>query len=52
LAFDDEQKTGWSNLPVGVVPRNEVRLRDLNAAQRDAAMRLLATALSQQVCKK
>jgi hypothetical protein len=52
LAFDGEQKTRWSNFPVGMVPRNGVRLGDLSAAQRDAAMKLLSTALSKQGLQK
>jgi len=46
LAFNSELKSKWSNFPVGMVPRNGVRLGDLSAAQREAAMKLLATALS------
>lgn len=52
VPFDSEQKTRWSNFPVGMVPRNGVRLGDLNAAQREAAMKLLATALSKQGLQK
>lgn len=46
FAFNSEQKTKWSNFPIGIYPRNGLRLGDLNAAQREAAMKLLATALS------
>ncbi len=52
LTFNSELKSKWSNFPVGMVPRNGVRLGDLNAAQRDAAMKLLATALSKQGLQK
>jgi len=52
LAFNSELKSKWSNLPVGMVPRNGVRLGDLSAMQRDAAMKLLATALSKQGLQK
>jgi hypothetical protein len=52
LPFDGEEKTRWSNFPVGMVPRNGVRLGDMNAAQRDAALKLLATALSVQGLQK
>ncbi|HEX4461989.1 MAG TPA: DUF3500 domain-containing protein [Polyangia bacterium] len=44
--FDGDQKTKWSNFPVGMYPRNGVRWGDLTAAQRAAATRLLTTALS------
>ena len=52
LAFNSELKSKWSNFPVGMIPRNGVRLGDLSAAQRDAAMKLLATALSKQGLQK
>jgi hypothetical protein len=52
FAFDSDQKTKWSNFPVGIYPRNGLRLGDLSAAQREAAMKLLATALSQQGLQK
>lgn len=52
LPFDDEHKARWSNFPVGVVPRNGVRWGDLSAAQRDAALKLLSTALSAQGLRK
>src|SRR5579859_330219 len=46
-AFDDEkQRVRWSNLPVTMVPRGGLSLKDLNAAQRAAAMALVASALS------
>jgi Protein of unknown function (DUF3500) len=44
--FNSELKSKWSNFPVGVVPRNGVRWGDLNATQREAALKLLNTALS------
>lgn len=46
FAFDGEQKSQWSNFPVGIYPRNGLRWGDLNAVQRNAALALLATALS------
>ncbi|HEV7374482.1 MAG TPA: DUF3500 domain-containing protein, partial [Pyrinomonadaceae bacterium] len=46
--FDDEHKTRWSNFPVGMCPREGVRFGDLSVAQREAALKLLATALSKQ----
>jgi hypothetical protein len=50
--FDDEHKTRWSNFPVGMVPRNGARLGDLSGAQREAALKLLATALSRSGLQK
>jgi hypothetical protein len=52
FAFNSEQKTKWSNLPVGNYPRNGLRWGDLSAAQREAALKLLATALSRQGLQK
>jgi hypothetical protein len=52
LPFDDEHKIRWSNFPVGMCPRNGVRWGDLSAAQRTAALKLLATALSRQGLEK
>jgi hypothetical protein len=46
-AFDDEkQRATWSNLPVTFVPRGGISLKDMTAAQRSAAMAVLAAALS------
>src|SRR6266542_6277641 len=50
--FNSDQKTKWSNFPVGIYPRNGLRLGDLSAAQREAALKLLATALSQPGLQK
>ena len=36
----------WSNLPIGVVPREGLRLGDLDAAQTEASQRIFAAALS------
>jgi len=52
LPFDSPKKSGWSNLPVGMVPREGVRLGDLSPAQREAAMALLSTAFSQDGYRK
>lgn len=52
FAFNSEQKTKWSNFPVGIYPRNGLRWGDLSAAQREAALKLLATALSKQGLQK
>ncbi len=45
--FDDEaQRARWSNLPVGMVPRGGIALKDMTSAQRSAAMAVLSSALS------
>lgn len=47
FAFDDEeQRKRWSNLPVTMVPRAGISLKDMTPAQRTAAMALVASALS------
>ena len=47
FSFDDqEQRKRWSNLPVSFVPRGGISLKDMNGAQRSAAMALVASALS------
>src|SRR5262245_37272381 len=48
FAFNSDQKSKWSNLPVGIYKRNGLRWGDLSAAQREATLKLLATALSKQ----
>lgn len=46
-AFDDaEQRARWSNFPTGFVQRGGISLKQMSAAQRGAAMKLLATVLS------
>jgi hypothetical protein len=47
FAFDDQkQRANWSNLPTSFVPRAGVSLKELNPAQRSAAMALVSSALS------
>lgn len=47
FSFDDqEQRKRWSNFPVSFVPRGGISLKDMNGAQRSAAMALVASALS------
>ncbi|MGO9258747.1 MAG: DUF3500 domain-containing protein [Bryobacteraceae bacterium] len=47
FAFDDpQQRVRWSNLPTSIVPRAGLSLKELNPAQRSAAMALVASALS------
>ena len=50
--FASTQKTGWSNLPSGIFQRNGLRLGDLSATQRDAAMATVAAALSRSGYQK
>jgi hypothetical protein len=45
---DDAQRARWSNLPSGIFRRAGLRMGDLTRPQRDAAMALLAAALSPQ----
>ncbi len=55
LLFDfnnEEQRARWSNLPVTFVPRAGLKLGDLTAPQRKAAMALMSAALSDQGYKK
>jgi hypothetical protein len=47
FAFDDQQQRArWSNLPTSIVPRAGISLKEMNPAQRSAAMALVASALS------
>jgi hypothetical protein len=47
FAFDDaQQRARWSNLPVTMVPRGGISLKDMTPPQRSAAMAMLAAALS------
>ena len=47
FAFDDEkQRARWSNLPIAIVPRAGLSLKELNPAQRSAALALVSSALS------
>ncbi len=43
---DEAQRKRWSNLPSGIFQRQGLRMGDLSPAQRDAAMAILAAALS------
>ena len=53
FAFDDEkQRVRWSNLPTSMVPRAGLKMGELNAAQRSAAMALLSSALSRRGFEK
>ncbi len=47
FAFDDEkQRARWSNLPNAMAPRAGLSLKELNPAQRSAALALVSSALS------
>jgi len=53
FAFDDEkQRVRWSNLPVKMVPRAGLSMGELNAAQRSAALALVASTLSRRGFEK
>lgn len=45
---DDAQRKRWSNFPAPIVKRGGLRLGDLTPAQREAAMTVVAAALSPQ----
>lgn len=49
---DEEQRKRWSNLPVSMVPRAGIAMKDMTAAQQAAAMKLLASALSPRGLEK
>jgi hypothetical protein len=49
---DDAQRKRWSNLPTGAVRRGGLRMGDLTKPQRDAAMAVVAAALSPQGYEK
>jgi hypothetical protein len=47
FSFDDEQQRKlWSNFPISIVPRAGISLKEMNPAQRSAAMTLVSSALS------
>lgn len=50
--FAGSQRTGWSNLPTGIFQRNGLRLGDMTTGQREAALALLAAALSRSGYQK
>lgn len=49
---DEAQRRRWSNFPVGIFERSGLRLGELTPPQRDAAMAVLAAALSKQGYEK
>ncbi len=52
FGFTSSQKTGWSNLPTGIFKRNGLRFGDLKPVQREAALKLVAAALSRDGFQK
>jgi hypothetical protein len=50
--FNSNQRTGWSNLPSGIFQRNGLRFGDLKQGQRNAALALVAAALSRDGFQK
>jgi hypothetical protein len=49
---DEAQRKRWSNLPTGIFRREGLRMGDLTKPQRDAALAVLAAALSRQGYEK
>jgi hypothetical protein len=52
FGFTSSQRTGWSNLPSGIFQRNGLRLGDMTSRQREAALALVASALSRDGYQK
>jgi hypothetical protein len=52
FGFASPQRTGWSNLPTGVFQRNGLRFGDMTLRQRQAALALVAAALSREGYQK
>jgi hypothetical protein len=52
FGFTSSQRTGWSNLPSGIFQRNGLRFGDMTQPQRDAALALVAAALSSEGYQK
>ena len=53
FSFDDqEQRKRWSNLPTTMVSRGGISLKEMNGAQRSAAMALVWSALSRRGFEK
>jgi hypothetical protein len=50
--FAGPQRTGWSNLPTGIFARKGLRLGDMTARQREAALAVVAAALSRSGYEK
>jgi Protein of unknown function (DUF3500) len=52
FSLNSTQKSGWSNLPTGIFQRNGVRFGDMTTVQRQAALALVASALSREGYQK
>jgi hypothetical protein len=52
FGFNSTQRTGWSNLPSGIFQRNGLRFGDITPRQRQAALALVAAALSREGYQK
>ena len=52
FGFTSSQRTGWSNLPSGIFQRNGLRFGDMTPRQREAALALVAAALSREGYQK
>jgi hypothetical protein len=52
FGFTSSQRTGWSNLPTGAFQRNGLRFGDMTPRQREAALALIAAALSREGYQK
>jgi len=52
FGFTSSQRTGWSNLPTGAFQRNGLRFGDMTSRQREAALALIAAALSREGYQK
>ena len=52
FTFTSSQRTGWSNLPSGIFQRNGLRFGDMTTRQREAALALVAAALSREGYQK
>jgi len=52
FGFASAQRTGWSNLPSGIFQRNGLRFGDITSRQREAALALVAAALSRSGYQK
>jgi hypothetical protein len=52
FGFNSTQRTGWSNLPSGIFQRNGLRFGDMTPRQRQAALALVAAALSREGYQK
>src|SRR5262249_138075 len=50
--FNSTQRTGWSNLPSGIFQRHGWRFGDLTERQKNAALSLIAVALSREGYQK